>query len=108
VNSAVDVVEPIGYVEMLAAIGRANVVITDSGGLQKEAYFVGTPCVTLRGETEWTETVELGWNRLVPNLTVDAIVRAVDEACPPLSSDAKPYGSGRAGELIAGELARRY
>jgi UDP-GlcNAc3NAcA epimerase len=108
VSSAVDVVAPVGYVEMLATIGQANVVITDSGGLQKEAYFVGTPCVTLRGETEWTETVDLGWNRLVPNLTVDAIVRAVDEACPPPSSDTKPYGSGRAGELIARELNRRY
>lgn len=58
--------EPVGYASMVALTKNARVVCTDSGGLQKEAYFLGTPCVTLRTETEWVETVELGWNAVLP------------------------------------------
>ena len=57
---------PLGYLEMIAAVRDAAVVITDSGGLQREAYWLGTPCVTIRGETEWVETVTAGANALVP------------------------------------------
>ena len=56
---------PLGYVELTALLCNARAVLTDSGGLQKEAYFAGVPCVTLRASTEWTETVEHGWNMLV-------------------------------------------
>ena len=71
-------VPPVGYLEMLALTARAAVVLTDSGGLQKEALFLGTPCVTLRGETEWTETVELGMNILAGEPPVaTAIVQMV-------------------------------
>ena len=106
-GAALTLVEPFGYVEMLAAVRGAAVVITDSGGLQKEAYFLGTPCVTLRGETEWTETVALGWNRLVTDLSVPAIVAAVGAADRPPASDARPYGDGRAAEKIARHLVDR-
>ena len=96
-----ELIEPLGYIEMLAAIGAADVVITDSGGLQKEAFFLATPCVTLRGETEWTETVTLGWNRLVTELSVQGVVAAVAGARCPAVSDAQPYGDGRASVKIA-------
>ena len=81
----VHVVEPLGYFETAAALCHARAVLTDSGGLQKEAYLAGVPCVTLRPSTEWTETVENGWNVLV-DLDRVAALRAL-EAEPP---DAAP------------------
>ncbi|MCE5231395.1 UDP-N-acetyl glucosamine 2-epimerase, partial [bacterium] len=60
-------IEPVGYLEMLGLLARAELALTDSGGLQKEALFIGTPCVTLRGETEWPETIELEMNMLTSN-----------------------------------------
>jgi len=62
----IKVIEPVPYLDMIALLVRAATVITDSGGLQKEAYFAKVPCVTVRDETEWSETLEYGWNRLVP------------------------------------------
>lgn len=64
VGSNIRMVEPLGYCEMVAVSGGARLILTDSGGLQKEAYWLGVPCVTLRDETEWVETVEAGWNTL--------------------------------------------
>lgn len=63
-SHGIRVVSPLGYLDMCKLLHYAAIVLTDSGGLQKEAYFHRVPCITLRGETEWTETVECGWNRL--------------------------------------------
>ena len=74
-------IDPVGYLEMLALEKQARMILTDSGGVQKEAFFFGVPCVTLRTETEWTELVEAGWNRVV-GLKTDAIVEAVRQWKP--------------------------
>ena len=90
---------PAGYLDFAALASQARVVLTDSGGVQKEAYWYGVPCVTLRRATEWIETVELGWNTLA-GADTDAIVQAVRDAATP---DAHPqlYGDGRAADRIA-------
>ena len=88
---------PVGYVELLALAIHARAVVTDSGGLQKEAYLVEVPCVTLRDTTEWVETVETGWNTLV-DLDAAAAVAALERPRPGDHPDL--YGDGRAGERI--------
>jgi UDP-N-acetylglucosamine 2-epimerase (non-hydrolysing)/UDP-GlcNAc3NAcA epimerase len=96
---------PVGYVELMALLSGAKAVLTDSGGLQKEAYLAGVPCVTLRPSTEWTETVEHGWTVLVdldPHQARDALARRPPAERPSL------YGDGRAGERVVAALTLRY
>jgi UDP-N-acetylglucosamine 2-epimerase len=99
----VRVLPPVGYLDLAALASQARVVLTDSGGLQKEAYWYGVPCVTLRTTTEWVETVEAGWNRLV-GTDPEAIVAAVREAAPGPERPAL-YGDGRASQEIAALLS---
>jgi UDP-N-acetylglucosamine 2-epimerase len=91
-------VDPTSYRDTLALLRGARCLVTDSGGLQKEAYWVGTPCVTVRPSTEWLETVDEGWNRLV-DTDRDAIVEAVGAAAPG-RPERSAYGSGDASERI--------
>jgi UDP-N-acetylglucosamine 2-epimerase len=96
---SVRVLPPAGYLDFAALASQARIVLTDSGGVQKEAYWYGVPCVTLRTTTEWVETVETGWNRLV-GTDPAAIVAAVREAEHP--AERPPlYGDGRASARIA-------
>ncbi len=85
-------IDPVGYLQMVRLTSGARLVLTDSGGLQKEAYWLGVPCITLRSETEWVETVEAGWNTLAGAVTA-AIVDAVRSFAPPHSRPPL-YGDG--------------
>jgi UDP-N-acetylglucosamine 2-epimerase len=99
----VELLEPLGYLHFAALASQARVILTDSGGLQKEAYWYGVPCVTLRPSTEWVDTVELGANVLVDD-DPDAIVAAAAGARMPAKRPPL-YGDGRASERIAATLA---
>jgi UDP-N-acetylglucosamine 2-epimerase len=95
---------PLGYVEFTALLMRARAVLTDSGGVQKEAYLAGVPCVTIRDTTEWVETLEAGWNVLV-DLDADRALEALEREPPP---ERPPlYGDGRAGARVVAAIAGR-
>lgn len=100
---ALRIVEPLGYPQMVAAVLHCRGVVTDSGGLQKEAFLLGAPCTTLRTETEWTETVDLGWNVLRPH--VDGLTDVVMRPRP-TPSTATPYGDGRAAGTTVATLEK--
>ena len=106
VSRGIRLVEPLGYLDMMMLEKHAKLIATDSGGVQKEAFFHGVPCVTFRGSTEWVELLELGWNRLVPPLSVALIESGLRDALRS-SPDCKenPYGDGHAAEHIVQILA---
>jgi UDP-GlcNAc3NAcA epimerase len=88
---------PLGYLDFLELARHARAILTDSGGVQKEAYLLGVPCVTLRDTTEWVETVDAGWNVLV-DLDREAALAAVERTPPPERPEL--YGGGRAAERV--------
>jgi UDP-GlcNAc3NAcA epimerase len=92
---------PLGYVELTALVCNARAVMTDSGGLQKEAYLAGVPCLTLRSKTEWEETVEQGWNVLV-DLDRDRALEALERDPP--AERPELYGDGHAGDRVVDAL----
>lgn len=100
------VIEPLPFLDMIALEQSARTILTDSGGVQKEAFFFGVPCITMRDETEWTETVELGWNHLV-GADTEKIVHACLQAKPPLASRSDVYGVGAASVAILNTMVNQ-
>lgn len=100
----VKVIDPVGYLDMITLEAHALKLVTDSGGVQKEAYFAGVPCITMRDETEWVETVEVGWNRLT-GADEGKILEAVESFAPP---EERPsiFGNGNAAEQFITALKR--
>jgi UDP-GlcNAc3NAcA epimerase len=95
----VRLIEPVGYLDMLMLEEHARLIATDSGGVQREAYFMGIPCLTLRDETEWTETVEVGWNRVV-GTEPEQVLSVWNDFTPPQDHPAL-FGDGIASQRIA-------
>jgi len=105
-SKSIQVIEPTPYLETITLLQNAKVIMTDSGGMQKEAFFLKTPCLTLRDETEWVETIDIGANKLI-GADIKKTAKALDQL---LSNkwnpnfNAKPYGKGDAAEKIIAEL----
>lgn len=104
---AVQLVEPLGYMDIVQLEQGAAVIATDSGGVQKEAFFHAVPCVTLRDETEWTELVDSGWNRLVSPSSREDVAGTILGAIGHQGEAVAPYGDGRAASKIVATLAER-
>jgi UDP-N-acetylglucosamine 2-epimerase (non-hydrolysing)/UDP-GlcNAc3NAcA epimerase len=94
---------PIGYLAFTSLLTRARAVLTDSGGVQKEAYLAGVPCVTLRSTTEWVETVQAGWNVLVD---LDAVAARAALDVPPPPERPELYGDGHAAQRVVEAMTR--
>jgi UDP-GlcNAc3NAcA epimerase len=120
-DNSITIVDPLSYLDMVQMEAFSKVIMTDSGGVQKEAYFLGVPCITLRNETEWVETVDTKWNVLTgpsSKKILDAFSRVLDrdetsppfgspeEETDPLHGQRKSYGDGRAAEKIVGIISR--
>jgi UDP-GlcNAc3NAcA epimerase len=105
IENHVRLIDPVGYLDMVALVGAARLILTDSGGLQKEAYWLGVPCLTMRNETEWVETVEAGWNTLVGSDT-ERIIETVRTFAP---NGFRPdlYGDGFAAARCVDLLGER-
>jgi len=99
--SSLTVIPPVGYLDMVNLEKNAALIVTDSGGVQKEAFFHQVPCVTIRDQTEWVELIDLGWNRLVRPTETEQIVRALRRAIGSRGRMGEPYGDGKTGHKIA-------
>ncbi len=100
VQERLRLIEPVGYLDMIALEKNASVVVTDSGGVQKEAFFHDVPCLTVRDETEWIELVESGWNELVGPDNADLLPSKIEDAVGRQGEPGEFYGMGDAAEKI--------
>ncbi len=108
-GKGIRVLPPAGYLDMIALQKNAAIIITDSGGVQKEAFFYRVPCITLRNETEWNELVDLGWNRLIDPCDAAASAQIIlDSIGRQGALNVEPYGRGDAAQEIAVILAQRF
>ena len=98
--SNLELIEPVGYLDMVQLEQHASVIVTDSGGVQKEAFFYKTPCLTLRDQTEWVELIDLGWNKLISLNDSEYIADSINGAIGSVGVDAQPYGEGNASGKI--------
>lgn len=103
-TGGIQMIEPVGFLDMVRLEMSAAEIATDSGGVQKEAFFHRVPCVTVRYETEWVESAELGWNRLCPPVDTGQLATAVLAARGATGDPGQPYGDGHAADVIAARL----
>lgn len=106
IASQLRLVEPLGYLDMLAFEQNASVIVTDSGGIQKEAYFQKVPCITLRDETEWVELVANGWNKLISPTESNVIFNETMAAVNTEGQDVELYGGGHASQKLANTVSQ--
>jgi len=105
-NSSMLVIEPVGFLEMTWLLAKCSLVLTDSGGVQKEAYFHNKPCITLRDETEWVELVEAGYNRLISPFSIDLLGHFAQMIHLTIESKENLYGAGDTAVRIVNALFR--
>ena len=104
VGDNIKIIDPVGYLDMISLQENAKKIVTDSGGVQKEAYFLKKPCITMRDETEWVETVQNGWNVIVgsdSNKIIDAL-----ENFNPTGTPASAFGNGDTSSIITGIIGK--
>jgi len=103
------IVEPLDYIDMISLEKSAKMILTDSGGVQKESFFYNVPCITMRDETEWVETVKLGWN-IVAGADKKGIIDAYESFLNsiPKTENKKPYGSGDAAKKIVDHILKKF